>query len=209
MKRAPNPKVFLGLAVGTFVIGSGLVYFGYSSMTEQSDAVVKLRTDVKDTKEVQKTLDESTAKLAETSMKLKHLEKSVPDFAYVPTLLTDLESAGKANGIEVIGVRPMDKPVLKREGGDDHPDRKPYDELDIEVKGRGTYGDVMKFLAALQEFPKIVAARTVSLTPKASQTAVGDQLEVSIELRAYIFPQPAEKKSDSKSARREVRTHEG
>ena len=125
-----------------------------------------------------------------------HLEKCVPEFAYVPTLMTDLETIGKQNNIEVLGVRPM--PAVDKKGDKGKStERKSYQELKIEIKGRGTFRAVQGFLKALTTFPKIVAARTVTLAPKmeVGKTS-GSKLDVVVELKTYVFP-PAE---DSKQA---------
>jgi Tfp pilus assembly protein PilO len=215
MKRAPNPKIFAMMALGMLVLGGAATFFGYSSMTEKESEVAQLKTEVKDAHTVQKELESSKAKLDECATKLKHLEANMPDFAYVPTMLAELERVGKENGIAVLGVRPIPKPVVAKDPNADGTgmteQRKPYTELSIEVKGRGTYGSAMRFVKALQNFPKIVAARSVSLNPKTDPGLPTATLDVSIELRAYVF-QPKEansKKAPVQTARLEVKHHEG
>jgi Tfp pilus assembly protein PilO len=198
-KSAPNPKLFMMMTLGMAVLGAAACYFAYSGMTAKADEVAQLKTEVKDAKTVHKELDDSKVQLDECAAKLKHLEASLPDFAYVPTLLAELERVGKENGIAVVGVRPVAKPaVVKKddETGDGQArERKPYQELNIEVKGRGSYGSAMRFVQALQSFPKIVAARSVSLNPKSDPSLPAATLDVSIELRAYVF-QPKPEKAD-------------
>ena len=98
MKSGPNPKMFIILAASTLVIGGAAVFFGYSGMSDQSAKVAKLKAQVKPSKDVKKELDDSKAKLTDFSSKLQHLEAGISDAAYVPTLLTELEKVGKANG---------------------------------------------------------------------------------------------------------------
>jgi Tfp pilus assembly protein PilO len=188
------------MTLGMLVVGGAAVFFGYSGMTAQADEVARLRTEVRDAKDVQKDLDSSKAELDECSSKLKHLEASLPDFAYVPTLLAELERVGKENGIVVLGVRPIPKPPAPKkddEGGEQVTrEKKTYEELNIEVKGRGSYGAAMRFVQALQTFPKIVAARSVSLSPKSDPTLPAATLDVSIELRAYVFQPPKDPKAE-------------
>ncbi len=213
MKKAPNPKIFLGLALGTFVVGAGINYMTYSGMSEAQEKVAQLKNQVKPTTQIQSELDASTKELTETSSQLKHLEANIPDFAYIPTMLAELEQVGKANGIEVTGVRPTVPPAANPKEGEKVA-RKPYDELIIEVKGRGHYGDVMKFIGALQTFPKIVALRSISMTPKNDPSkGTTDGLDLTIDLKAFVFPQPqtapgASPATGKTAARMEVR-HEG
>jgi Tfp pilus assembly protein PilO len=190
VRKSPNPKIFLFLAVGTFVVGAGAVYTAYSGLSEQEAKVADLKSQVKPTKDVQKALDDSEKDLTDTTAKLKHLEQGVPDFAYIPTMLGDLQAAGKASGLDVTGVKPMPAPPVNPKQGEKQ-ERKPYDEQLIEIKGRGTYASVLKFIQGLQTFPKIVAARTVTMTPKTDPLKGVTGLDVTIELKAFVFPQPA------------------
>lgn len=194
MKRGPNPKIFLAMAAGTVLVGGGLCYMQWGSLSDQQAANEKIKAEVKPTTEVQKMLADSQAKLTAMTTNLKHLEEGVPDFAYVPTLLSELEKWGKDNGIQVLGVRPMPKPVTakdKDKTSGDRPRKKVYEELDIEVKGRGSYGDTMRFMTSLEKFPKIIAARTITMTPKNDANGTTQGLDLVIEIRAYVFPQPA------------------
>lgn len=198
MKDHSKPRLFMMLTAVAFVVGAGANYWQYGGMTAKADEVSRLEKLVQDEEGLKRRLEETTAKLAETSTTLGHLEKGVPSFAYVPTLLFELESIGKTNGIDVLGVRPVVKvaPITPQKDGENLSSRrKPYEEMSIEVKGRGTYRSVMSFLKSLQKFPKIVEARTVTLSPKQLQADPDGKrsLDVSIELRAYLFKQGEEK----------------
>jgi Tfp pilus assembly protein PilO len=186
MRKVPNPNLFLILAVVTFFAGTGLVGLQASSLSAKRHTVEELKGQAQDPTEVQRKLDTSKSQLDDCSSKLAHLEMGISDSAYVPTLLQQLEKFGLSNGIAVTGVRPVPKPPTKK---GETETRKAYEELNLEVKGRGSYGDVMRFVSGLQTFPKIVAARTVSLQPTTDNTRkdTGD-LDVTIELRAYVFP---------------------
>ncbi len=185
MRKGPNPKLFLIMAIVVLAAGSGGVYMQFGALSSEESKISALKKDVRDPKSMQAEVDNSAKQLADCMVELNHLEKGVPETAYIPTLLTDLEKAGKANGIMVTGVRPVPKVAVK----DDKMTRKAYDELDIEVKGTGNYAAVMKFVSALNSFPKIVAARMVTLNPKsdASKKGPGDVLDVTIQLKAYVF----------------------
>lgn len=186
MSQSPNPKLFLMMAGAMLIAGSSAVFVQYSAMSKESAKVASLRKEVRDEGTMRKELDQSSARLTECSAELTHLEQSVSEDAYVPTMLTDLEKTGRENGIVVLGVRPIPKAAPKKDAKEA---RKPYNELDIEVKGTGNYGSVMKFVKALNTFPKIVAARMVMLSPKVDTTKLGptDNLDVQINLRAYVF----------------------
>ena len=210
MRKGPNPRVFLLMAVGAFVLGGGLTFLSYSGLGAAKDNLHKLQADSKDAKALQRELSESQANLQASAAKLQYLEAGVQDYAYIPTLLTDLEKLGKTSGIAVTGVRPLPKPVTpgKKDAGDGEIKKKPaYDELNIEVKGRGNYRSVMNFIESLGKFPKVVAARTVELSPKTETGQTTSTLDVTINLRAYVFATPQE--PEKKTAMAEGSTHEG
>jgi Tfp pilus assembly protein PilO len=194
--KGPNPKIFLVLTILTLVAGSGLSYMQYTGYSDAKADIEKLKAEAKDQGEVERELQEAIDRLNDTRGKLVHLEQSVAEMAYVPTLLKELENLGTQCGIKVTGVRPVPKQATapaaaKDENGETAKKaRKPYNELDIEVKGRGNYQAVTKFITGLTTFPKIVAARTVSLQPKLDprNPAAKPALDVTIELRSFLFP---------------------
>ncbi len=213
MKRGPNPKTYMLMAIGTLVLGVGASYFGYSQMSGVQGEVATLKSEVKDEKSVQSELDKAKTMVDECALKLKHLEEGVPQLAYVPTLMTELEKSGKEYGIKILGVRPMPKQSNLKKDADTGAAKKAYEEMSIEVKGIGSYGSVMRWVNSLQTFPKIVAARSVQLTPKVEQGQTAISLDVTVELKAYVFPEPKVVKPAeeplNKTARLEVSRHEG
>lgn len=191
MKKV-SKSMAIGIAIGVVVlVGGALCMSALGSLGSKQDAVAKLHQQVKDRKQVEVQLADAEAKLATNAEKVKHLEESVTQAAYVPTLLSELEKFGKQNGIDVLGVRPMEDPAKQNQKAGDQKEKKPYDELNIEVKGRGTFADVQRFVDAIKTFPKIVALRTVALTPKSATNDTSGALDLTITMRAYIFPPPA------------------
>ncbi len=189
MKATPSPKLFLMLTAGTILLGGGAVYLQVSALGDLQTRTDTLKKEVKDEKTVRADLAVSQTKVDDIKTKLAHLEEGLPDAAYVPTMLKELESTGKQNGIEVLGVRPTVVPTTKK---DLEAAKKPYEEIGIEIKGRGRYEDVLKFLKAMNTFPKIVATKTVSITPKTSTDKPHEKptLDVSIEVKAFLFKKP-------------------
>jgi Tfp pilus assembly protein PilO len=115
----------------------------------------------------------------------------VPDVAYIPTLMKELEQIGIGKGIKVTGVRPAPPvvaPTLPEEGST-KPKKKDYDEITIEVKGRGRYDNIKAFLDSIQEFPKVIAVKTISMTPmRDGSDGRPGEIEVVVNVVAYVFP---------------------
>lgn len=204
MKRRHSAKFWALMTILGVIGGGALVAMRYSSVGNDRERVAALRAETQDEELVQGQLAHSQKELDLAKLKLQHLEQGIPTTAYIPTLLFELEKIGKDSGIKVIGVRPMPKPaqstVAKQAGAESTEVARPsYEELNIEVKGRGNYESVMRFVDALRSFPKIVAARTVTVTPGLDpKNAINGQLEVAVELRAYLFPQSKAKETPAK-----------
>ena len=201
MKKARDPKLYFILAGVTVVAGAGFTFTQYNGLSDINTKIDALRKENRDSKQVYTELEKSKTDLADLKTKLNHLEKGIPDIAYMPTMLKDLETSGKSQGIMILGVRPIPKQNTGKKE-----EKKAYDEIEIEIKGRGTYGNVLKFVKSLNSFPKIVATRSMNLSPKASGPVVTDpndrnMLDLQLRIRAYVFKtvKPAESKEPDKN----------
>lgn len=214
MRRGPNPKPFLIMMVATLLVSSGLAYMQYGKYGEAQAEVNRLEKEQLNEKEVRAKLEEAVAKLNASKVELSHLEQGVPEIAYVPTLLKELERTGKEAGLEVTGVRPVPRATssapTKSSGEQSRKKKKPdYTELEIQVEGRGDYRSVMSFIKAMTMFPKILAARTVSLQPNTTPQGKGSatsspRLDITFEFRAYLFPSDGStKKAEAEEAPKE------
>lgn len=186
MKKSPKPSIWLAMTGAVAFVAAGGMYWQYGSFGSKTAEFDKLKSLVRKPYQVEEDLEKTQQEVAEAQQRLEHLEKAVPDFAYVPTLLKELELFGKDHGLDVFGVRPMPK----QESKDKKKVKKikePYVELVIEVKGRGTYPAIASFVKDLRTFPKIVAARAVSLKPKNEPNATSNLLDMTIELRTFLF----------------------
>ena len=192
-----NNRIYIALSVAALFGGGGACYLQMQNLDYYGKQVRDLRAQLSKQGDVQTQLDEVTQRVQLSQEKLDHLEQGVPQRAYMPTLMTELEGLGKRNGILVTGVRPMPAkfapPPVK---GGDKPAasaRKTYEEQDVEVKGNGHYLKVLAFLSELERFPKIVSVQSVTLTPKNDLNAKGDpsNLDVTVELKAFLFPSAA------------------
>lgn len=199
--KGPNPKLFLSLGALGILVSASVLTLQWNAVTEERFQAQQLDNKVKAQRDVPKQLMASKAELEQVRSKLAHLEKNVPDFAYIPTMLRELEAAGRASGLEVTGVRPIAK-TDNAKAADGKGEKKPYDAVDIEVRGRGPYGAIMRFVDALKAFPKIVESRAVSIEPKADpmHPKAAPQLEMTVRLRAYIFNEAREPDSTDPDA---------
>ena len=167
MNRLPQIKVIVLMMVAVLLAGGGITVWSRNASQAAKTRFELLKTEVPDEGELKKMVLESQTVVDDYRSQLQHLEQAVPSLAYVPTLLTELELLGRQHSIEVTGVRPIvENKVVKSlddksSGGDV---RKPaYQEMAIDITGRGSYENVMQMVEAIKKFPQIVGLRNVSI----------------------------------------------
>lgn len=184
MKKSDAFKSVLLMAVGVIAVGGGLVYWQWTVRSDAETRVSSLESQLPDAQQLQADLDKSMTELADYQAKLDHLESGIPSTAYIPTLLAELEQVGMANNIQVTGVRPV---MAANTGVGETTEPKDYDEIEIDITGKGSYGSVMDLIAALQIFPKILAVKTVGLAPRPTTAGEKKELDATVRLRAFVF----------------------
>jgi Tfp pilus assembly protein PilO len=203
---APRGTAYIIGAVLALGAGGYMTYEKWTGFSKVASRVAELNRENADKKAIDQRLTDIGEEKSALVTELRHLEQGVPTAAYVPTMLKELEEVGKTAGITVLGVRPVRTPAPSQAERRRSQRQKPkaYTEQKIEVKGRGKFGDVLRFIRALDKFPKIVSAQMVSLKPEYDNDNPNaqPQLEMTIELRAFVFAEP----ETDKATRDEVRT---
>lgn len=189
MKLGKKALVYFALTGVLALAGGGMAFMLMGSNSEKSSDLKRLKAEARKPDELQAELEEAKLNAQASATELAHLEQNIPELAYVPTMLKELEQFGNESGVKVYGVRPFVAVHTSKKDKVKKKNEKPYSELSIEIKGKGRYQAVMKFVNAMKAFPKIVAVRTVSLTPKQAtgESAGYSVLDVTLELRAYLF----------------------
>jgi Tfp pilus assembly protein PilO len=204
MKKLPDVKSVALVAAGIVLLGGGATYWAYNLSQEAKARFEKLDNELPKEQVLREMLAKSQYEVDTFREQLQHLEEGVPTLAYIPTLLSELESLGKQHSITVTGVRPVAQSAAQpKPTTDDKKTTKKsndYKEIGIEFTGRGTYGDVMGMVDSLKKFPKVIAVQTVGLIPKRDRTKTGQQqpavgspnLEASVRIKAFVFPDESE-----------------
>ena len=208
MKKTPDFRIF-AVVTGVIILGgAALMSSQASTLGDEQSKESALRSDLKNDVELKKMLVDSMAKLQSTRESLAHLEKGVPEYAYLATMLRELEETGKKSGITILGVAQKPRVTSAPKEGAPAPEKKPYIEQDIEVMGKGSYMDAIHCVQALNKFPKVVAARTVVIQPKVSQHDE-HALDITIVLRTFMFPEKPKPAGGSTAMIRHGEKHEG
>lgn len=180
-------KTVILLALVVILIGGGLTYWQFGARSEAEARLSDLRSKLPDADQVNADLAKSQQDLQAARMELDHLEKSLPETAYIPTLLKELESLGSSKNVKIAGIRPIVQASVdpKAKKGEEA-----YESVEIDITGQGTYRALLEFISALKGFPKILAVSTISMQPRQDAKATGTGLlDATIRLRAYVFKQ--------------------
>jgi Tfp pilus assembly protein PilO len=152
-------------------------------------------------------LPDLEAKYGDLQSRLSVLEPALPDSAYIPTFLRQIENLARGTKNGILTIRP--KPAIRRSAADSvsineetgEVKRKkqsegteavavsmPYDFVPIELKLEGTYWTVIDFLAELQQFPKMIAVNDISFSPKSGRadTMTSPSLTATMGLTAVV-----------------------
>lgn len=181
-----DQKTLVLLAIMALALGGGAVYWQYNSMVEAEVKMKALDEEVPDEADLTASLEEAGKKMVVLQKELTHLEQGVPQPAYIPTLLKEIEATGRQANLTVTGVRPLLPPPLPPGM---EAEKKAYQELDIDITGKGDYQSIINLVNALRKFPKIVAVKTVNLTPRTDPTKpTYSHIDTTLKLRAFVFP---------------------
>jgi Tfp pilus assembly protein PilO len=140
--------------------------------------------------------------------RLAVLEPGLPDSAYIPTFLRQIENLAGETKNAILLIRP--KPTIRRSAADavtindetgeivqnapsgapaEQTPTMPYDFRPIELRMEGTYWTMVGFLEQLRQFPKMIAVNDVSFSPRhdTGQCSRSPDLTATMELTAVIL----------------------
>jgi Tfp pilus assembly protein PilO len=191
--------LFCAAGVLTYAVGS-------KHLAKATSNLQKKQKLVDDSKKTAALLEGARCAYLKAESDLGCLEKSVSDYAYIPTLLGQLEQLGLSYKLKVVAIRPQPiapdapAPIKKTsEDGDSSEgtsgekpkekaaDKKPYTEIQINVDLTGTYWCVHDFMQSLTRFPKIIAVKEIQMMPTEAGKMGSPSLNVHLVLTAFLF----------------------
>jgi Tfp pilus assembly protein PilO len=204
----------LGIAVLCLIgLGGSLYHSKAFQLKELQQALSKKQAELTDTKAKVEKLPELEQQYQGLRARLAVLEPTLPNAAYIPTFLRQIEGLAIGTNNDLLLIRP--KPAVKKTGassavainnetGEVVKEQKkagapagnaaekkepelPYDFVPIEVRLQGTYWTVINFLSQLQRFPKMIAVNDISFSPTQGGTeGRSPNLTASMGLTAVV-----------------------
>ncbi len=197
----------LGVAVLCLIgLGASLYHAKTSELSRLKQELEKKESRLVEVRGKLTDLPSLEAKYSDLQVRLSVLEPSLPDSAYIPTFLRQIEGLATGTDNAILMIRP--KPVVQRAsvptttinnetgkivhgapvGEAAQAPVFPYDFVPIELRLDGTYWTAIDFLSELQEFPKMIAVNDVSFSPtqSAMSTNRSPRLTATMELTAVV-----------------------
>jgi len=194
----------IGLGASLYRAKSGELRALHKQLTEKEGQLERVRQKLTKQPELE-------TKYARLQARLAVLEPALPDSAYMPTFLRQIEHLALATSNSIIGVRPKAKTTESKAAGTQvneetgevvkaqpqqggqteskasEKSRVPYDCSSIELKVEGTYTTVIGFLKELERFRKMIAVNDISFAPKTgSEAERSPKLTATLDLTAVI-----------------------
>lgn len=197
----------LGIAVLCLIgLGGSLYHAKTSELSKLKDQLEANESQLTEVREKLTELPQYEAQYGKLQARLSVLEPSLPDSAYIPTFLRQIEGLATGTQNNILMIRP--KPAVQRAAAptttiDDEtgeivkvegdaaapePAALPYDFVPIELRLEGTYWTAIDFLVELQKFPKMIAVNDVSFSPDQSRLGAGQspRLTATMDLTAVV-----------------------
>jgi len=190
--------VLHGLVTLSIVIlfaGGGVIYWQYAEYAALQNRVQAAEKQVEEGRTIAQRLETVQQHYQQAAQQLQHLELSVSERAYIPTLLKQLEASAKSHQLRVLSVRPSNaQPPQKAQQESDNQQKEekkpaePYEKQVIDVSVQGQFWNVMRFTEGLTRFPKILAVERLQIRPRQRKNP-DDLFEVQAQftLTAFIF----------------------
>jgi len=216
MSARPNRYIVFGLlgVVGLCLIGLGVsVYRAKAMRLKELNAQLSAKqNELNGLQERIRRQPLLEANYASLQGRLSVLEPALPESAYIPTFLKQLQVLATRTNNDILMIRPMAKAAVPAAGAPS-PDEEegaaasdgaspapgrgaeapkappvPYDQMGIEIRLAGTYQTMVGFLEELRRFPKMIAVNEVSFSPQSGPQSPSrnPRLEGTFELTAVV-----------------------
>jgi Tfp pilus assembly protein PilO len=198
----------LGIAVLCLIgLGGSLYHAKTSELSKLKGQLEAKESQLTEVRGKLTELPQYEAEYAKVQARLSVLEPALPDSAYIPTFLRQIEGLATGTRNNILMIRP--KPAVQRGGsaptttindetgaivkaegggGTPAPAALPYDFVPIELRLEGTYWTAIDFLSELQKFPKMIAVNDISFSPDQSRLGAGQspRLTATMDLTAVV-----------------------
>jgi len=198
----------LGIAVLCLIgLGASLYHGKTADLAKLNQQLAKKEQQLEQAEAKLTELPELESEFSSLLSRLSMLEPALPDSAYIPTFLRQIEGLATKTHNQILMIRPKPassasgaqapKATINDETGEILEKKgeaagrsaaqtsTPYDQIPIELRLQGSYWTVIDFLSELQRFPKMIAVNDVGFDPTGGLSQQpSPQLTVTMALTA-------------------------
>jgi Tfp pilus assembly protein PilO len=206
MSRRERLLLIIGLVVISFVGFFYLIYTPKQAEYRQLSETLSDRAAQLERMELTARLGERLeAEFAELQTFIAAVESKLPTSKDVPLLLVQLERTTRAVGINLLSIKPGGLETVQ-EGAAPAPARagaraaapRPgtrapapaaagaYNRFPIKLTMEATYAQVLRLMSVLQDFPRLIVVKRVTVAPKAVP-----KLSVDLDVETYVLRKEA------------------
>jgi type IV pilus assembly protein PilO len=172
--------IVIALAV---LIAAGMYFTVISEndtkIKQKEDEFKEIQTKLTKTRAVVKRKKEAARQLKLVSAKWDQAKKMLPTEASISTLLTTLTKRSSKNEVKIKHLKPQGRQSKEK-----------YDVIRIEMQVQGSYHDIGRFMAALNNMERIVNVENLRLSPGRSTQKDKDAeaffIDASFDLLTYV-----------------------
>jgi type IV pilus assembly protein PilO len=173
---------FSAIAALLFAVFYFLLYSGLAAQaTGLSSEIDKLRTDRSDLQSLKEQRDDLLSRVESLQKEIDAMKKKLPSSAELSQLINLLNDRAKTAGLQIEN--------FKRRNDTEE---KFYKTITIDMKLRGTYGELLSFFESVDQMNRIVNMRNLSMS-RVESGAAGGQLVVNTVAKTYQYKEQSGK----------------
>jgi type IV pilus assembly protein PilO len=173
---------FSAIAALLFAVFYFLLYSGLAAeATGLSSEIDKLRTDRSKLQSLKEQRDDLLSRVESLQKEIDAMKKKLPSSAELSQLINLLNDRAKTAGLQIEN--------FKRRNDTEE---KFYKTITIDMKLRGTYGELLSFFESVDQMNRIVNMRNLSMS-RVESGAAGGQLVVNTVAKTYQYKEQSGK----------------
>ncbi|MDO3376767.1 type 4a pilus biogenesis protein PilO [Geoalkalibacter halelectricus] len=175
--KLPFYQRLLLLVLVLALVGTGFYFMFYAPLLEESARLEReqesLTARLENNRRIARNLDQVRAEYNSLQAQLAKALIELPHEKEIPTLLTNISSLAREQGLEILMFRPMGEV-----------NRGFYAEVPVDIRLTGSFHDVAMFFYNVGQLPRIVNISNLSME---STRAADGSTQLRVDCRATTF----------------------
>lgn len=198
---SPRERILISLVIAAAVAAVFYLFFWTPQTARRADLETRLnkqRGELARMQELAATREEKEREYQALYERLRLVEVRLPSEREIPRLIRQVQEAAAGLGVKLTLLRPganqpgaaAASPGTRAAGqpaparGQPAPTAQPrYQLFRLDFGFEGTYADLMAYLARLEDFPRLIILKQISMSP-----AARPRLKATLSAETYVLP---------------------